>query len=257
MLYNQTKMLKNYLKQLFFTTCFALLAACGSDHRNGSYTIAYDPAWFGTELLGQQNNVTGFSRDLLKEIGKLEKIKLSFLAMSWDTLIPNLKSKQYDAILSSLYPYLFNQTYFEFSAPYLPTGPVLVLPSNSNVMSIADLSGAEIAVLPDIVGAIYLEKNSEILIRNYDSIPDALNDIIAGTIQGAVVDILIASAYCNNIYHGSLKVVGPPMNDTGMRLIALEQTPPIGLIKAFDDGLVKLKKNGTYHKLLEKWTLGQ
>jgi polar amino acid transport system substrate-binding protein len=250
-------MVKKYLKQIFLTTCFALLAACGSDHRNGSYTIAYDPAWFGTELMGQQNNVTGFSRDLLREIGKLEKIKLSFLPMTWDTLVPNLKSSQYDAILSSLYPYLFNQTYFDFSEPYLLTGPVLVLPYNSNVQSISELSGAEIAVLPDTLGALYLEKNPEILIRNYDSIPDALNDIVAGNIEGAVVDLLIATAYCANIYQGTLKVSGPPLNDNGLRLIALEQTPPSNLVIAFDDGLAKMKKNGTYQKLLEKWSLSQ
>jgi len=253
-------MVKKYLKQVFLflgCTCIALLASCGNDYRNGSYTIAYDPAWFGTELLGQQNNVTGFSRDLLRELGKIEKIKLSFLAMSWDTLVPNLKSKQYDAILSTLYPYLFNQTYFDFSSPYLLTGPVLVLPFNAQVKSIDDLNGAEIAVLPDTVGAIYLEKNPTILIRNYDSIPDALNDIVAGNIQGAVVDVLVATAYCDNIYNGSLKVFGSPMNDNGLRLIVLEQTPPSSLVKAFEEGLMKLKKNGTYNKLLEKWSLGQ
>jgi ABC-type amino acid transport substrate-binding protein len=250
-------MMIKYLKKIFLTTCFALLAACGSDQSNGRYTIAYDPAWFGVELMGQQNNVTGFSRDLLREIGKLKKIKLSFVAMSWDTLIPNLKAKQYDAVLSSLYPYIFNQTYFTFSAPYLLTGPVLILPIDSKAKSIADLSGSEIAVLPDGAGVYYLEKNPEILIRNYDSIPDALNDVVAGTIEGAAFDILIASAYCNNIYHDTLKIVGPPMNDSGLRLIALEPSSPNGLIKSFDDSLTKLMTNGTYRKLLEKWSLSQ
>jgi polar amino acid transport system substrate-binding protein len=250
-------MLIKYLKKIFVTTCFALLAACGTDHGNGRYTIAYDPAWFGVELMGQQNNVTGFSRDLLKEIGKQKKIKLSFVAMSWDTLIPNLKAKQYDVMLSPLYPYVFNQTYFTFSAPYLLTGPVLILPIDSKATSIADLSGSEIAVLPDGSGVFYLEKNPEILIRNYDSIPDALNDVAAGTIEGAAFDILIASAYCNNIYHDTLKIVGPPMDDSGLRLIVLEQSPPSDLIKTFDEGLVKLKTSGTYRKLLEKWSLVQ
>lgn len=231
--------------------------ACGGSYRNGSYTIAFDAAWFGLELMGQQNNVTGFSRDLLKEIGKLQKIKLSFLPVNWDSLVPNLKNEQYDAILSSIYPYLFNQTYFEFSDPYLLTGPVLVLPMDSKTTSIKDLSGKEIAVLPDTFGALYLEKNPEILIRNFDSIPDALNATVAGSIDGAVVDILIASAYCKNIYHQTLKVAGPPMNDNGLRLITLEQVPQSPLIKAFNDGLATLKKNGTHKALLEKWSLGQ
>jgi ABC-type amino acid transport substrate-binding protein len=248
-------MKKKSIKHFFITICFGLLAACGSSHKNGSYTVAYDPAWMGLDLMGQQNTITGFSRDLLKEIGKVEKIKFSFVSMSWDTLIPNLKAKQYDAIFSSLYPYIFNQTYFDFSSPYLLTGPAFVLPLDSKATSIADFSGKEIGVIADSPAILYLEKNPEILIRTYDLIPDMLNDIVAQNIEGAACDILIASAYCNNIYHDSLKVVGPPMNDSGLRLVALEQSSLTNLIQAFDDGLAKIKKNGTYRKLLEKWTL--
>ena len=246
---------KKSIKHFFITVCFALLAACGGSHKNGSYAIAYDPAWMGLDLMGQQNSVTGFSKDLLKEIGKVEKIKFSLVSVSWDTLIPNLKAKQYDAIFSSLYPYLFNQTYFDFSAPYLFTGPALVLPLDAKDTSIANLSGKEIGVIADSSAVLYLEKNPEILIRTYDLIPDMLNDIVAGNIEGAACDILIASAYCHNIYHDTLKVVGPPMNDNGLRLLALEQSGLTNLIQAFDDGLAKLVKNGTYRKLQQKWTL--
>jgi len=230
--------------------------ACGGDYRNGSYTIAFDSAWFGIDLMGQQNNVSGFSRDLLREIGKKEKIKLSLSPVSWDVLVANLKSKQYNAIFSSIYPYLFNQTFYDFSDVYLLTGPVLVLPADSSFKSIAQLDGKEIAVVPDSKGSIYLEKNPSILIRNYDSIPDALNDVAAGTIDGAVIEVLAASAYCKNIYNGKLKIATAPLNDEGIRLLTLDQGAP-ELIKAFNRGLAELKKSGAYTTLLEKWSLGQ
>src|SRR5579871_4217020 len=101
------------LKQLGSLLLFIFLTACGGDHSNGSYTIAFDPAWNGIELMGQQNNLSGFSRDLLRELGKKEKVKLSLSPVSWDILVPNLKSKQYNGILSSIYPYLFNKTFYE------------------------------------------------------------------------------------------------------------------------------------------------
>ncbi len=249
-------MLKKFLRPFAYLVFFALLAACGGDYRNGSYTIAFDPAWFGIDLMGQQNNLSGFSRDLLREISKKEKIKLSLSTVSWDVLVPNLKSNQYPAILSSIYPYLFNRTFYDFSNVYLLTGPVLVLPVDSSFKSIAQLDGKEIAILPDSSGATYLEKNPSILIRNYDSIPDALNDVAAGTIDGAVVDILEASAYCKNIYNGKLKVATAPLNDEGIRLLTLDRGAP-DLIKAFNRGLEELKKNGTYQTLLDKWSLGQ
>jgi polar amino acid transport system substrate-binding protein len=244
------------LRQLGSLLLLIFLTACGGDHSNGSYTIAFDSAWTGMDLMGQQNNLSGFSRDLLREIGKKEKVKLSMSPVSWDVLVPNLKSKQYHGILSSIYPYLFNKTFYEFSDAYLLTGPVLVLPSDSPFKSIAQLDGKEIAVLPDSDGTLYLEKNPYILIRNYDSIPDALNDIIAGVIDGAVVDVLLASAYCKNIYNGKLKIATAPLNDEGIRLLTLDQGSP-DLIKIFNRGVSELKKTGTYEALLNKWSLGQ
>lgn len=247
-------MLRKFIKRIVTLSLFALLAACGSDYRNGSYTIGFDPAWFGVDFMGQQNNVTGFSRDLLKEIGKIEKVKFSLFPVSWDVLVPNLKSGQYDAILSSIYPYVFNQTYFDFSDPFLLTGPVLVLPATSTVTSLSQLDGKEIATLPDTNGSIYLQANPAILIRNYDSIPDAFNAILAGTIDGAVVDLLIANAYCRNIYQGKLRVATKPFNDDGLRVLTRAQEAP-DLLKTFNHGLATLKKNGTYDALMQKWAL--
>ncbi|MBS3903895.1 MAG: amino acid ABC transporter substrate-binding protein [Simkania sp.] len=247
-------MFYRFFKRLSALCIFAFLAACGSDYRNGSYTIGFDPSWVGIDLMGQQNNVTGFSRDLLKEIGRIEKTRLSLLPVSWDVLVPNLKSHQYDAILSSIYPYLFNQTYFDFSDPYLLTGPVLVLPISSMVTSIAQLNGKEIATLPDTNAALYLEKNPTILIRNYDSTPDAFNAVAAGMVDGAVAEALIANAYCRNIYNGKLQIATHPFNDNGLRVLTRSQTS-LDLLKAIHRGLNALKKNGTYDALLKKWSL--
>jgi polar amino acid transport system substrate-binding protein len=249
-------MITKYFKRIFSLFLFALLSACGSDHHNGAYTVGFDAAWFGMDFVGQQNNVTGFSRDVLKEISKSEKIKFSLFPVSWDVLVPNLKTKQYDAILSYIYPYLFNQSSFEFSEPYLLTGPILVLPMDSTFTSLDELNGMEIATLPDTDASIYLEKNPAILIRSYDSIPTALNDVVAGTIDGAVIDILIATAYCNNIYNGKLKLAIGPFNDEGLRVLTYDKSNS-NLIKSFNRGLAKLKKSGTYDALLKKWSLGQ
>lgn len=244
------------LNRLFTAFLFLLLFSCSSDHRNGSYTIGVDVAWYGIDFLGQQNNVTGFSRDLLKEIGKTKKVKFNFLPVNWDTLIPHLKTGQYDGILSSLYPYIFNQPNFDFSQPYLLTGPVLVIPISVNWKDINQLSGKEIAVLTDTQGTLLLEKNPAILIRPYDSIPQALNDVLAGILDGAILDVIPADSYCENLYAGKLKIAAPPFNDQGLRLL----TPTLKfpeLIQLFNEGLDELKKNGTYDTLLKKWSLGQ
>ncbi len=244
------------ISKILCSLIFLFLFSCGSDHKNGSYTIGVDVAWYGMDFKGQENNVTGFSRDLLREISKMKKMKLSFLPVNWDVLISNLKTKSCDGILSSLPPYIFNQSTFDFSHPFLMTGPVLIVPVSSAWKSIDQLGGKEIAYLADSDGALILEKNPGILIRPYDSIPQALNDVVSGAIDGAIVDVVIASSYCQNIYKGQLKIVTPPLNDLGLRLLTrVHETPP--LMHAFNEGLAELKASGAYEALLKKWSLGQ
>ncbi len=211
-----------------------------------------DQSWYPLLLDGKENNLTAFSTELLQEIGKKEEIAFSKAAVGWDVLMEGLKKGEYIAILFSMPPYNFNQQTFDFSDLYLKTGPVLVVPTSFNYTSLDDMAGKEIAVMPDSTGTLILEKYPGILIRNYDSIAKALNDVNAGKIDGALIDVLMASSYCQDLYQGKLRIVTKPLNDFGLRLITLHNRAP-ELIKAFNNGLEKLKSSKEYDKLMKKW----
>lgn len=238
----------------FFTIFISLLLlfACGSSQKG--YLIGIDPSWYPVELMGREKNVQGFSLELLGEIAKVQNINISTLAVSWDNILPKLQNKDVDAILSSMRPYTFLENVYDFSEPFLLTGPVLVMPFDSSINSIAGLNGKEIAVIRDSSAVEILEKNPEVLIRVYDTVPQALNDIVANVIDGAVINGLIAEGYTLDLYQKKLKVVTPPLDDEGLRLISLHNNAS-HLIKVFNAGLSELKKSGKYDKLTKKWSL--
>jgi polar amino acid transport system substrate-binding protein len=231
-----------------------ILSGCSTSENSSERRFAIDPMWNSLSLKGRESNLTGFATDLLQEIGRVEKINFVKVSVSWDQLIPGLMNKDVEAILISMSPYNFNQNQFDFSDLFLNTGPVLVVPSSSRVSALNQLDGKEIAAISGTSGALILEKYPGILIRNYDSIPQALNAIVKGDIDGALVDILTATAYLQDIYHGSLKIATPTLNDSGLRMVSLHNAAP-DLIEGFNEGLEKLKSNGTYDKLLKKWSL--
>ncbi len=232
-----------------------LLVGCGGNSKSKQYLVGIDASWHSVDLEGKENNVTAFSTDLLQEIGRVQKIFFSKVTVSsWDNLIPGLKNKHYDAILSSITPYNFNLDTYDFSNVYLPTGPVLIVSTLSSITSLDELKGKEIAVQPGLSGINILEKYPGILIRNYQSVPTALNDILDETVDGALVDSLLAYSYVQELYKGQLKIVTPPLNDAGLRFIMLHGAEKNG-IKEFDAGLEKLKKSGVYDQLLKKWSL--
>jgi len=237
-------------------TLLTLLLCLFSSCQNGgtSRRVGVDPSWYPLELGARENSVNAFSTDLLTEIGKVEKIPFMKVTMSWDNLMEGLQKDQYEAILSSMPPYIFNEKFFDYSEIYLYLGPVLVVPIDSKINDLEKLSGKEIAVISGSSNALTLERSPGVLIRNYDSIPKALNAILDGTIDGALIDVLSAVAYCGDLYQGKLKISTPPLNEEGLRLIT-KKGAASDLIKGFNKGLEKLKRDGAYAKLLEKWNL--
>lgn len=236
--------------------CLFLFASCISKNAGRGYLIGIDPNWYSLDLMGKEKSVYAFSNELLQEIAKKNSMKISTLQMNWDTLMPGLEIGQCDAILSSLYPYLFNKKKYDFTNNYLNTGPVLVMPFNAKETSLDTLQGKEIAVQEDSSDADFLETHPGIIIRTYDTVPHALNDIVKGNLDGALVDLLIAESFCQDLYHGQLKIVSPPLNDAGLRLVTLHGHAP-ALIKSFNKGLKELMHSGEYKKLQKKWGLSE
>lgn len=236
----------------FFISFCLTLFSCSSSTEGRR--IGVDPSWYPLQYGSRDSNITAFSTGLLTEIGKDQNIPFVKVTVSWDVLMEGLQKGEYEGILSSMPPYIFNENQFDFSDVYLPLGPVLVVPIDSKINSLNMLQGKEIAV---VLGSSYnaiLEKAPGVLIRYIESIAQGLQEVIDNSVDGAIVDILTAAAYCNDLYRGQLKIATPPLNDDGLRLITKHEKAP-DLIKGFNKGLQKLKKNGTYDSLLIKWSL--
>ncbi len=238
---------------LSFLMLFLTFFSCGSNTNEGR-KVGVDASWYPLNFDNRTNNVTAFSTELLGQIGKIEKIPFVKVTVNWDTLMEGLKKDEYEAILTSMPPYIFNEKLFDFSDIYLPLGPVLVVPLKSKIDSLNDLDGKEIAAIAGSSSAEILEGSKGVLIRFYESIPSALNALASGNVDGAMIDILSAVAYCNDLYQGILKIVTPPLNDEGLRLVTKHSAAP-DLIRGFNRGLQRLKKNGDYNAMLKKWDL--
>jgi polar amino acid transport system substrate-binding protein len=246
----------------FYTFSFTLILlafcffGCSKRSRSNEYKVAVDPSWFPLDLIGREKQVLGFSRDLLQEIAAIKKLRIATVRENWDNLISNLQEEKYNAIFSSMQPYIFYKNIYDFSDLYLNTGPVLILPFTSKIASLDMLSGKEIAVQRGSPAEAILAKYPGIIMRIYDSIPEALNDILIGIVDGAIADVLAAQAYCQDLYQGQLKIATGPLDDEGLRLVALHQKSS-DLIIAFNEGLKELKQKGTYAELARKWGLSE
>ena len=236
-----------------FSTSIFFLSGCG-EKNNGTYKIGVDPLWYPLDFKGQENNVMGFSTELLTEISKKEKLYLSLLNTNWDSLFQGLKTGTYEAVLSSLPPYNFNLKQYDFSDLYLPLGPVLILPTSSTYHSLEKMQGTTVGVIFESSSSLVVEPYSEISIKTYGSASAIVNDLLLGYIDGALLPILIAESFTRGSFTDSIQIASKPLNNEGLRIITLKGKSP-KLIKYFNQGLKQLEKNGQYKKLLSEWQL--
>ncbi len=243
------------MKQMrsFYLLACLLLVGC-SETPNDTQRVGMDAYWYPLDFGTNTNNVTAFSTELLTGIGILEKIPFTKITVNWNDLVEGLQKEKYEAILTSMTPHIFNEKLFDFSKIYLPLGPVLIVQKDSKIQSIHAIDGKQIAVISGTADDLLLEKSPGVLIRYYDSASTALNDLIASIVDGALIDVVTAVAYSRDLYQGELEIISPPLNEKGLRLVTLHGATP-DLIKKFNAGLEKMKKDGTYAKLLDKWSL--
>lgn len=229
-----------------------LFVSCGA--RGKTYRIGIDPSYYAAPLGGKEANVYAFSKELLRAISHEEGVFFETVTIAWDHLIYGLKNDQYDAILSSITPRTTLQKTYNFSEPFLDIGPVLVVKKEMKVSSVKHLKGKEISVESLNQEALLIEKYPGVNVHYYDSIPEALEEIVTNQIDGILIDYLQASSYIRSLYREKVKIVTPPLNDLGLRLVTLSREEK-ELIALFNRGLDKLRDNGTYEKLLKKWEL--
>ncbi len=235
----------------------ALIVLYGCSSSSPHYEIGVDPTWTPLDFKERQQNVLGFCTDLFMETAKEENLLVSLCQASWDNLFENLQKGKYQAVLSSLYPYSFQESIYSFSDPFLEIGPVFIAPIDAKKhLSMEDFSGKSVGVLIGSPEILLLEKDPSIYIRTYATIPDALNDLVSGKTQGALLPVLNTSAYVNHLYFKKLKIVSKPLTDAGLRMVTLKGKNP-KLIKDFNHCLQKMKKKGSYDALLSKWSLSE
>ena len=156
----------------------------------------YPPFAYIDEKTGQP---AGFDVDSMNWIAKKLNITIEHKPMAWDGIIPSLLAKQIDMICSGMSITDKRRKQVDFSDPYWQVSRVFLVPANSS------LTPKDILSKPIKLGvqrgtseaeAIRTEKKEKgypFEIRAYDSCPLAVEDLLNGRIEAALMDSLPAN----------------------------------------------------------------
>jgi polar amino acid transport system substrate-binding protein len=237
---------------------FALVYTCSSSEKKiakTSYTIARDLNWAPLQLMGKERNMRAFSDELILAIANKMHLKVVLVPAIYSNLMDGLDEEKYDGVFSVLLPNVVNQTHYFFSDPYYLLGPVLVVPQSSTITSLEQMKGKIIGIQNGSSSIYNVEHYPSILILPYDNMSMALNDLANNKIDGVIMESWPAHVYIESFYKDQLKIVTSPLTNTGLRLVTLRKPEYRHLIESFNEGLIELKKEGEYDRILNEWGL--
>jgi polar amino acid transport system substrate-binding protein len=248
-------MLRFFLISIFLITGAIAIKSCSSDtHKDKVYLIGRDENWYSMRFMGKEKNILAFVDDLMISFSASKGYKVQFARVSGIDLIPNLESGKFDLIVSALAPTPLNSHKYAFSESFFLVGPVLVVPKDLQISSLEDMDNKIVGIQSGASVVFNIEKYPDIVFRSYENIRQALDDVVNGKIDGAIMGAIPAYVYVQNVY-GSLKIATAPLNNDGLKLLSLIRGDGSKFIKDFDEYIKKAKASGSYDSLLKKWGL--
>lgn len=244
------------MKKALLLALVALMALVSLSANGGSednvYVFASDAAWPPMEMVDEDQNIVGFDIDLINAIAEAGGFEVEVKNTAWDGIFAGLANESYDGVISSVTITEDRQKTMDFSDPYINAGQVLIVPKGSSAVTLADLAGEKVGAQIGTTGAFAVEETKAVL-KNYDEIGLAIEDLNNGNLAGAVCDTPIAADYVlnNENYKKTLMIVGDAFTDEYYGIVVKKGNTE--LLDMINTGLAKVKADGLLEELEDKW----
>jgi len=243
-----------------------LAAGMSSSYAEGELSIGTEGAYPPWSMADAAGNVTGFDADVGALLcAKLEK-NCRFVVQAFDGLIPALKAKRFDVIISGMSITAERKKEINFSVGYAELANMFVAPKASDLVGIKDidtllkaLDGKKVGVQAGTTHAHFLEKrvpNADL--RTYDTLDQMQIDLATGRIDTAFADLSALQDFLDKPDGKDFQLVDVKIQSTfdpslgeGIGVgIAQDNTE---LKAQIDKALCELVADGSIGKASEKW----
>lgn len=240
------------MKKWILAAALATLAM--SAHAAETIHFASSATYPPFESLDRDNQIVGYDIDLAKALCQQLKAECTFTNNAFDSLIPSLKFRRFDAVISGMDITDERSKQVDFTQPYYANSAV-VIARKGKFSDFAALKGKRIGVENGTTHQKYLqEKHPEIATVAYDSYQNAILDMKNGRLDGVFGDTAVVNQWLKT--NSDLAPVGEHVTDkayfgTGLGIAVRKGNA--ALRDRLNDALATLKSNGALQQLNQKW----
>ena len=252
--------MKNTLRGAF---CFlsilvALCSSASNDHsvkidQNLKKTILIkgDRTYAPFEFINCNGQPDGFNVELTKAIMEEQGLQYKLELGDWATVIEELKTKKIDAVLGMGYS-LERARFAKFGEPHNFIFQNIICRKEANIDSLEQLRGKRIIVQDRRLGyELLLRANLTTKIYKVANLEDGLIKLSRGEGDALICNNFIASYYIHK--NGLHNLQMTPVRIEPLRYSMAVNVDNDRLLEQLNSGLHKLKLNGTYDKIYDKW----
>jgi polar amino acid transport system substrate-binding protein len=197
----------------------------------------------------EDGEFTGFDIDLSREIAERLELELSVLPSAFDGLQSGaaLNSQQCDMAASAMTINEERKANIDFSDGYYDSKQSLLVPADSDIASIEDLSGRSVGVQNETTGEAYTRENApaDAEIKGFPGDSDMFNAIQAGQVDALLQDLPVNLVHTED---GKFEIV--EQYDTEEQYgFAFEKDKSDNLLAAVNEQLQAMRDDGTYDEL--------
>ncbi len=236
-----------------------ILAACGGATPTASggaarmkVRVASDATWPPFEMVDETSKqLVGLDIDLFKAIAEKSNLELEFINVGFDPLLAGMAQCQYDAAISAITITDERKQSMLFSDSYFEAGQIVVVQTgNTDITGKDSLAGKKVGAQIGTTGAIETENIQGAILKTYDDVGLAYQDLMNGQIDAVIADNPLALGYVGK-NPDKLKTAGKVFTEEYYGIAVCKNKAD--LQARINQGLAAVKAEGLIDQLTKKW----
>lgn len=220
----------------------------------GSFILGLDASFPPMGFKDDSGNIVGFDVDLAKEVASRMGVELELQPIDWAAKELELNNKNIDVIWNGMTITPERQESMLMSAPYMENKQIVVVLDGSDIQTLDDLKGKDVAVQDGSSAQDALASDGDLLSQinqiDFKDNVTALLDLKNGQVDALAVDSVVADYYTSK-EPGTFRILDEALapEQYGIGFRKGEQAFADAVQKALDD----MKKDGTFEKISMEW----
>ena len=221
---------------------------------NGKMVVGYT-VYEPMNYTDADGNFTGFDTELATAVCEKLGVEPDFVEINWDTKIVELDAKSIDCIWNGMTLTDEIQANAACTKAYAKNAQVVVMKSDADYSSTADLVGKTVVAEAGSAGESAIQDDESLSQADYVSKSvqtDCLMEVAAGTADAAVLDLTLATAMIGEGTDYANLAIKDELNAEEYG-VAFRKGSDVA--EAVDAAFDELKADGTMQKLADKYSL--